>query len=260
MLTARVPRLSLTLVHGSLRLTTLAQREPVLSVSVASPFHRHSLSTPLATLTAVTRVTKERRKHDGVREEPSKPWAGENGTVKETTIPYLSHPHHMVTARDERNEQGPHVMGSGLMFPVPYAPGLTSGSTGFVDDREGNSINLLSSVGSSWSLRKLGSWTFNPYSFSEMGSASRSTSHGNWRVWQGHNHHVTDKRIMYGLQPSWVRRSERTHHILTASLWLVPHLHSAVSKDMMSSLWSLRLSLVPVGLGSFFLYHLRNRA
>ena len=179
MLTARVPRLSLTLVHGSLRLTTLAQREPVLSVSVASPFHRHSLSTPLATLTAVTRVTKERRKHDGVREEPSKPWAGENGTVKETTIPYLSHPHHMVTARDERNEQGPHVMGSGLMFPVPYAPGLTSGSTGFVDDREGNSINLLSSVGSSWSLRKLGSWTFNPYSFSEMGSASRSTSHGN---------------------------------------------------------------------------------
>lgn len=94
----------------------------VLSVSVASPFHRHSLSTPLATLTAVTRVTKERRKHDGVREEPSKPWAGENGTVKETTIPYLSHPHHMVTARDERNEQGPHVMGSGLMFPVPYAP------------------------------------------------------------------------------------------------------------------------------------------
>ena len=116
-LTARVPRLSLTLVHGSLRLTTLAQREPVLSVSVASPFHRHSLSTPLATLTAVTRVTKERRKHDGVREEPSKPWAGENGTVKETTIPYLSHPHHMVTARDERNEQGPHVMGSGLQFP-----------------------------------------------------------------------------------------------------------------------------------------------
>ena len=102
-----------------------------LGVSVASPFHRHSLSTPLATLTAVTRVTKERRKHDGVREEPSKPWAGENGTVKETTIPYLSHPHHMVTARDERNEQGPHVMGSGLMFPVPYAPGLTSGSTGF---------------------------------------------------------------------------------------------------------------------------------
>ena len=182
-----------------------------LGVSVASPFHRHSLSTPLATLTAVTRVTKERRKHDGVREEPSKPWAGENGTVKETTIPYLSHPHHMVTARDERNEQGPHVMGSGLMFPVPYAPGLTSGSTGFVDDREGNSINLLSSVGSSWSLRKLGSWTFNPYSFSEMGSASRSTSHGNWRVWQGHNHHVTDKRIMYGLQPSWVRRyDERT--------------------------------------------------
>lgn len=71
------------------------------------------------------------------------------------------------------------MMGSGLMFPVPYAPGLTSGSTGFVDDREGNSINLLSSVGSSWSLRKLGSWTFNPYSFSEMGSASRSTSHGN---------------------------------------------------------------------------------
>ena len=44
-----------------------------------------------------------------------------------------------------------------------------------------------------------------------------------------------------------VNRAWRTHHILTASLWLVPHLHSAVSKDMMSSLWSLRLSLVPVG-------------